>query len=223
MKLNKGTICNSSFLGVYSFTTEDYCIVPNNILKKEEEFLKKTLKTKIIKTTVNQSSLIGVYLAGIKDKIIVDKDSITEKEINTLEKEGIKIKTVSDYNALGNLIAINSNHAIVSVLLKKNTILTISKYFNVTTKQEAIAGTDVPGSALYVNNSLFVVNPNIQEKDFKNYAKSFKVPGKAQTLNYGDMFVGNDILGNNFATIVGQTTSTAELVKLDELIVEFND
>jgi translation initiation factor 6 len=223
MKLNKGTICNSPFLGVYSLTTEDYCIVPKNILKKEEDFLKKNLQTKIIKTTVNQSSLIGVYLAGMKDKIIADKDTIKENEIEILEKEGIKVKTVSDYNALGNLLAINSNYGVASILLKKETISTMNKFFNVTIEQEAVAGTDVPGSALYVNEKLFVVNPNIKETEFDDYKKKFKVLGKAQTLNYGDLFVGNDILGNNFVTIVGQSTSTAELIKLDELIVEFNE
>ncbi len=221
MKLNKGTICNSPFLGVYSFVTDDYCIVPNTILKKEEDRLKKQLDTKIIKTTINQSPLIGVYLLGLNNKIMVDKDSITPKEIEILEKEGIKIQTVTDYNALGNLVAINSNCAIVSVLLNKKTITNIEKFFNIPVKQQAIAGTDVPGSALYVNDHLFVVNPNIVEKDYKDFKKCFKVPGKAQTLNYGDVFVGNDILGNKNATIVGQSTSTAELIKLDELIVEF--
>ncbi len=223
MKLSKGTIYNSPFLGVYSFVTDDYCVVPNTILKKEEKNIQKHLKTKIIKTTINQSPLIGVYLLGNKNKIVVDEESITSKELNVLEKEGIKVKTVSDYNALGNLVAINSNHAIASILLKKKTISTISKFFNIPVKQDAIAGGDVPGSSLYVNDNLFIVNPKVSEKEYNKIEKNFKVKGKAQTLNYGDVFVANDVIGNKCATIVGHATSTVELIKLDELIVEFND
>ena len=222
MKLAKATICNSPFLGVYSLVTDDFCIVPNNILKKEEQYLQKYLNTKIIKTSVNQSPLIGVYLLGHKNKIMVDGESINSKELNILEKEGIKVKTVSDYNALGNLVAINSNYAVASFLLNKETISEINKLFNVQVKQDGLAGGDVPGSSLYVNDNLFIVNPNISEKEFEFIQKNFKVSGKAQTLNYGDVFVANDTVGNKNAQIVGRSTSTAELIKLDELIVEFD-
>ncbi len=223
MKLNKGKICNSPFLGVYSFVTDDYCIVPNNILKKEETHLKKYLKTKIIKTTINQSPLIGVYITGNKHKVVANENSITTKEIEILEKEGIKIKTVNDYNALGNLVALNSQYGIASVLLNEKTISTMKTFFNMPIKQEVLANGEVPGSSLYVNDNLFVVNPNVSEKEYNNIQKNFKVNGKAQTLNYGDMFVANDVVGNKNATIVGHMTSTAELIKLDELVVELEE
>jgi len=220
MKLNRATICNSPFLNVYSYCTEDFCIVSNNILKKEEDFIKKQLDVKIIKTQINSSPLIGVYLVGVGNKIVVDKNSISEKEITVLEKEGIKLKFVNDYNALGNLISVNKNYGFASELLKDKTIQEINKFLKIEIEKKACVDVDVPGSAIYVNDSLFLVNPNIKKKEYDYIKQKFGVKGIPITLNYGDVFVGNDCIGNSKALLVGQTTSNIEMIKVDELVVD---
>lgn len=220
MKLNRATICNSPFLNVYSYCTDKFCIVPNNILKKEETILEKYLDVKLIKTQINHSPLIGVYLTGVDNKIIADKNSIYDKEISQLEKEGIKIKLIDDYNALGNLISINKNYGFASSLLKDQTISEISKFLKINIEKKACVDVDVPGSAIYVNDSLFLVNPNIKKTEYDYLKKKFAVPGIPITLNYGDVFVGNDCIGNSKALLVGQTTSNIEMVKVDELIID---
>ena len=62
MILKKAEILSSPYLGIYSFCTDDYCLAPSNILDKESKFLEKNLNVKVIKTSINQSPLIGVYL-----------------------------------------------------------------------------------------------------------------------------------------------------------------
>jgi translation initiation factor 6 len=224
MKLLRTKINNTPYLGVYAVCTDYFCIVPSNILKKEEDVLKKNLKTKIIKTSINDSPLIGVYLLAYKDKVVVSKNSIKENEIKVLEKEGIKIKFVDEeYNALGNLISLNSNYGFASSLVSDKTISEISSFLEIPIEKKKLLSLDILGSILYVNDYLFLVNPNIDEKDFNYFKKKLKVEGVATTLNYGGLFVGNDVIANKHAVLVGDNTSNIELMKVDDVVLMFEE
>ena len=220
MNLGKAKINNVPYLGVYSVCTDDFCLVPNNILKKEEVVLEKYLKTKIIKMAISDSPLIGVYLLAHKDKIIVCKNSIKQNEIDILEKEGIKVKLIKEeYNALGNLVSFNSNYGFASELLSEKTVNEISSFFDIDVERKTLLSMDILGSNLYVNDNLFMVNPNVSEKDFNYFKKKLKVEGIATTLNYGDLFVGNDVIANKNAVLVGDATSNIELMKVDDVVL----
>ena len=223
MKLLKTKINNTPYLGVYAVCTDDFCIVPSNILKKEEELLKKSIKTKIIKMSINQSPLIGVYLLAHKNKVVVSKNSIKKNEIDILEKEGIEVKLVDEeYNALGNLIALNSHYGFASNILSNKTISEISSFFNIEIEKKNILSLDILGSALYANDYFFIVNPNISEEEFNYFKKKFKVEGIATTLNYGGLFVGNDLIANKHAVFVGDNTSNIELMKVDDIVLTYD-
>jgi len=220
MNLGKAKINNVPYLGVYSVCTDNFCLVPNNILKKEEVVLEKYLKTKIIKMAISDSPLIGVYLLAHKDKIMVCKNSIKQNEIDILEKEGIKVKLIKEeYNALGNLVSFNSNYGFASELLSEKTVNEISSFFDIDVERKTLLSMDILGSSLYVNDSLFMVNPNVSEKDFNYFKKKLKVEGVATTLNYGDLFVGNDVIANKNAVLVGDATSNIELMKVDDVVL----
>ncbi len=221
MRLIKSFICSSPYLGVNSICTDDFCLVPHNILPKEEKIISNVLNTKIIKLEINQSPLIGVYLKCVKNKIVVGEDSIYPKELEILEKEGIKVKLIKDYNALGNLLAINSKYGIASPLLSKESVKEISKFFNVPVEAKTCVGLDLPGSSLYVNDNFFLVNPSIKKTEFGELKTKFGVIGIATTLNYGDSFVGNDLISNKNAIVVGSLTSNIELMKVDEIALGF--
>ena len=78
---------------------------------------------------------------------------------------------------------------------------------------------DILGSSIYANDYLFIVNPSISEKDFKYLKERFKVEGIATTLNYGGLFVGNDVIANKNAVLVGDNTSNIELMKIDDVVL----
>jgi translation initiation factor 6 len=222
MKLNKATIYNSPFLGIYSICLDDYCIVPSTILEKEEKLISKYLDTKIIKTQINACSLIGVYLCSVGNKVAAQKDVLRPKELELLEKEGIKVKLVDeDCNAFGNLISANSNFGIYSPLLRDSTVLELNKFFNIKSEKMNLSGLDLPGSSLYTNDDLFVVSSNITTDEFNFIKDKFKVNGIATTLNYGDVFVANDIIANKKCVLVGNSTSNVELLRLDDLLGDF--
>ena len=222
MKLSRATIYNSPFLGVYAYCSKDFCIVPDAILDKEAKILENILDTKILRTSVNGCSLVGVYLAGLNNKVVVEKNSIKSRELEFLEKENIKVKLVDDYNALGNLLSLNSNFGIASPLLKKETVKDLSNFFKIDIDQKSLSDMELPGSCLHVNDNLFVVSPSISDAEFDYISKKFKVPGVATTLNYGDVFVANDIISNSNGILIGNSSSNIEILKVDGLVLDLN-
>lgn len=221
MRLDRSTICNTPFLNIYSYCTEKICIVPIAIQPKEERKIEDTLNVKVVKASINHSPLVGVYLCGAGERVIAEKNSIYPEEIELLEKEGLKVKLlVSQNNAFGNLVAMNSNYAIASQLLPEEAIKSIKSFFNIQIEQRQCIGLDLPGSSIYVNEHLFLVNPRVEPREFNYLKKMFKAPGVAITANYGDLFVGNDAIGNSQGLLVGHTTSNIEMTKIDDLIVD---
>ncbi|MFA5746108.1 MAG: hypothetical protein WCX82_03995 [archaeon] len=224
MRLDRATIYNSAFLNIYAYCTEKVCLIPHSVFPKEERKIEDILNVKVIKAAVNRSSLLGVYFAGVGEKLVIEKNSIHADEMEILEKEGLKIKTISDdNNAFGNLLAINSNYGVASPLLAVETIAEMKKFFGVEVEQKHFAGLDLPGSSIFVNDSLFLINPMVDLREFNYFKKKFGVPGKAITTNYGDVFVGNDVIGNKNGMLVGETTSNIEMTKIDELVLDIKE
>jgi len=221
MKFDRSTIYNSSFLNIHSYCTEKICIVSNNILPREEKKIEEVLDVKVIKSQINRSALIGIYLGGYGDKIAVEKNSIYPEELELLEKEGIKVKILENCdNALGNLLAINSNYGFASPLISQEMVKDLEKFFKVTIERKPCVDLDLPGSSIFVNDSMFLINPRVDVKEFNYIKKMFKVPGIAITTNYGDVFVGNDAIGNKKGLLVGELTSNVEMTKIDDLVLD---
>jgi len=113
------------------------------------------------------------------------------------------------HTALGNLIAMNDKGIIAAPLLSEDL------------KQEGmkIAGTDLVGSATYVNNKAFITHRDAEETEVKHLEKVFKVPGGIGTVNMGDPFVKSAIIGNKKGLIVSMPTSGPELNRIDDIFI----
>ena len=82
--------------------------------------------------------------------------------------------------------------------------------------QTTIGGSDLIGSLCVASNKGFIVSPSVTKKEFKIIEKALKVKGTSATANYGDKFVGNSVIANSKAVIVGSLTSGHELNRIDE-------
>ncbi len=215
MHFLKKNLNGSPFVGVFCATSDDFTIVPPTISKKEELEVKNTLETKILKITLANSSLIGVLGVMFGKKIVVP-EIIEKKEKIFLEEHGLEVKQIHESSAFGNLVALNEHGGIASTLLKKTTVDEMEKFFDLKIHQKDIAGSNIVGACIRVNNTGFVANPRIDEQEFEFLEKTFKVKGFLTTANYGDKFVGNDMVINNKGVLIGPITTTHEMARIDE-------
>jgi len=76
--------------------------------------------------------------------------------------------------------------------------------------------TELIGSSIVASDKGFIVNPEISQEEFSNLSSLFGVKRKATTANYGDIFVGNDVIANSNAVFVGSYTTAKEIMHIDE-------
>jgi len=202
-------------VAIFSVVTDEFVLVPHSILPKEIKVVEKELEVRVIKANIGSTSLLGVLAKGLGNKIIVS-NIIEDSEIKALEKEGIEVLKLNGFSSTGNLIAMNQNGGIASPLISEKSQKEIENFLGIKFKKMLIAGTDLPGAAITVTNKGFIAHPNITEKDFSLLKSTFKVNGSATTANYGDLFVGNSVIGNSKGVLAGNLTSGIELSKIDE-------
>jgi translation initiation factor 6 len=216
MRVDKGTINASPFVGVFAVVTEKVALLPYNILPKEENKFKDLFDVELIKTKLADSSLIGVMCAGIKDKFVVS-ELVLDSEIRALEQIGLHAKRIEGLTAIGNLIRVNEKGGIASRVLTKEQLVEIESFLKIKLAVARVASLDVVGSAIVATNNGFIVHPDVTKDEFTLLKRCFDAEGVATTLNYGDKFVGNDAVANTRAMLLGNRTTAFELLRVHDI------
>ncbi len=215
MKIKKKSLKGSPFIGIFACITEKTGLFPLQLDKTEIKELEDFFEIEIIQTSIANSSLIGSFVKG-NSKGFIAGETTEQTEIDFISDKGIKIQKINGLTAIGNLMAVNDFGGIASPLIEKKTFNEIQKIFNVPFKQIKIADSEVVGSCIALTNNGFIVHPEIKEKELKEIETLLKVKGNPSTANYGDVFVANDLLANSKGVLIGEYTSNAEMLMIDE-------
>jgi translation initiation factor 6 len=215
MEILRKRIHGSPYVGVFSIVTEQLALFSYDANAKELEGIKDALDVELLQCKIAGSGLLGVFSTGIGKKILVPEIA-EDSEIKNLENLGMKVKKLSGYTAIGNLVAMNQNAVLVSRSVDRKTRDEIGKFLNIEVFENPVKEFDLPGSFMRVTDMGFIAHPDIQEREFKALEKIFRVNGSATTANFGDSFVGNCVVANSHAAIVGGNTSGYELLRIDE-------
>ncbi len=199
----------SSEIGVFSKSNNEITIVPPTSTENYRKKIKETLKTEIVETTICNSNLIGVFTA-MNDKRIILPSTIMEHEKETLENYFEEIEVIdTKYTAIGNLVAMNNNGIATSKFLKEK----------VEAPTLEIAGTTLVGSTVFATDKGFLAHRNTKEKEIEKLEETYEVEGKIGTVNFGDPYIKNGIIGNNEGILVGKETTGPEINRIDEVFV----
>ncbi len=217
MKIESLKIRNSPNIGLFLLATDEFCLIPPELREKDKEMIRNTLKVDLVETTMAGTSLIGLFAAGNSKGVVVPY-IVYEDELEALKEAGIKVEIVFDtFTALGNLIAVNDNGAIVSPLLRERSVDKIASFLKVDVTQRKVAELDVVGAALSVSNKGFLAHP-WAEGELEIIQEILGVEGKTTTVNGGDPFVGTGVVMNSNGIIVGEGTTPVELFTIHELL-----
>ena len=114
-KFSKSSFMGDPNVGLYGFATDKYCLLGINPHKIVLENLIKTIGLKPKITTIAGTELLGLFVVGNSNGIIVPK-IIEDDELKKLKKYlDINIEVLrSKETALGNIILCNDNGCIIS-------------------------------------------------------------------------------------------------------------
>ncbi|MBI5554139.1 MAG: translation initiation factor IF-6 [Candidatus Diapherotrites archaeon] len=213
MEFFKKNMEGSPYLGIFSSLSDQFLLLPHG---QSHEFTRMASRLHVhrVETTLAASTLIGIYAKTLGDKTLISYLA-QPHEIKHLQSEGLNVKTIESL-ALGNLIALNDSGGIASKTLSATQVKQISEFFEVPFIQSDIAQSPLVGSALCVSNKGFIVHPQVSEKELALLEKTFQVRGSPATANYGDRFVANSVIANQYGVITGELTTGFELARIDE-------
>jgi translation initiation factor 6 len=205
----------SSNIGAFCRVTDDWILQgPSNDATTKS--LNQIFEKEPIRTTIGQSTLIGILTVGNKNGLLVPH-TVLDEELEALQELGIPITPLkSKLTALGNLILTNDHAALVSPAFSKSEQQTIRDALNVEVKASRIAGSDLAGSFCVVTNNGLLAHIGVSEEELNWLGSFFSVETDIGTINRGVPYVSIGLLATLKAAAAGFETTGPELMRITE-------
>lgn len=214
------TIYGNSFIGLYGRTNDRYTLVGRTVPEKFEKYA-GTFGTEIVRVSLGDSDLIGVFSAANNNGIVVSAVTTDEElaELKRLVGSGMAVgRLESKFTAVGNNIAVNDNGAIVNPRMPDGDIKIIADVLGVEVVKASVAGYATAGAALLAANAGFIAHPGASEEELGRISDILKVRGGIGTANGGVPFVPLAVIANRRGFLSGELTTGYELHRLAECL-----
>lgn len=224
MSILKYQLFGKNSVGVYLTVNNIFGLYPSSLLNFASKKIKSTFKESFFPISINNSTLLGVYLASNKYGIIVPH-IVREDELNNLTKFALSMK--DDYqigiinsidNAFGNLILCNDKGAIISSLLKdfKDEI---ESFLNVECQIFDFADNYLPGSIGLANNNGCVVHPLTSDEEVEQISSILRVSEiDVSTVNRGIPYLSSGAVVNDDSGIFGLACTGPEMMRMTDIL-----
>ncbi|MDE1825873.1 MAG: translation initiation factor IF-6 [Candidatus Micrarchaeota archaeon] len=204
------------FIGAFGVATDKFAIVTQNISKGKEQMLRDALGVEIVKATIDNSHLVGIYVACNSSGILLPVTS-EHSEIERIKEQikGMEVEVLkTDMNALRNNILANDRIAVLNPEYTQKEEKMIADVLRVETVRRDIGGFNTVGANNILTNKGAVLNNRVNEDEKKELEELFKVEAEQSTANLGSLAIGLSVLANSSGVAVGGKTTGFELARI---------
>ena len=219
MNIEKISIFSNENIGIFTFTNDKYTLVPPGLERDLKEKIAETLKTEIIETTVSKSVLIGLFVNGNNNVILlprtIDDDELTKlkTELKDVRVEVLNIKP----NALGNTMLLNDNGGLLFIELTEAEVKEIVSALQMdNVRKGTIANVVAVGSAGVVTDFGGLVHADASQDEVVDLEKLFKTKIEIGTVNFGNAYVKTGLVVNRNGILVGSETTGPEILRIQQ-------
>ncbi|MBI3190668.1 translation initiation factor IF-6 [archaeon] len=199
-------------IGLYGFATDKYCLVGVNNKK-----IKPVVGVPVFVCRILNLDFAGIFVAGNSEGIIIN-DTVEEYEGYKLKAHFSKILVLkTKYTAIGNLVMMNDNGAIVSPLLKKHR-KAISEFFNIPCESTTIAKQNIIGNLGVATNRGCLVHPKIRKNEKEIIERVLGVKSDIGTVSFGSPYPRAGIIANSHGFVVSEMSSGPEMGRVTEAL-----
>lgn len=223
MTIIKTRIFGGSLIGVFMEANNKFLLYPPSLKRQKLSNFRSTFDNDFFPFTLNNSILLGVYIASNKYGVILPNIITTDEKSDLrgfLDKidSSIEMGQLNSLdNAFGNLILCNDNGAIISSLLK-NYKKQIEDILNVETVVFDFAGTYLPGSVGLANNKGCLVHPLSSDDEIDFISSVLKVNTDVSTINRGIPYLASGAIVNDTNGAFGEFSTGPELARLTNVL-----
>ncbi len=215
--MQKLLIYGSSNIGVYSFVSEEISLLPPDCPQKVVEAFREVLGTEVLRVSVCNSPLLGVFVAGNSNGLLLPRYALAHEVELLKESIGgeLNVEILSSRkSAVGNLILANDKAAVVSPLLEKKYSKLVEDVLGVEVVVRGIGGSPLVGSIAHVTNKGLLVFPLASDEELRELSEIFRVVADVGTVNRGSIFIRTGLVANSRGAIVGYDTTGPELMRI---------
>lgn len=216
--MKRTTYFGNPWIGMFMKTNDRTTMLPIDSMKKLDDVVAKNLKTEIVRVSVDDSNLLGIYFAMNSNGIVVP-NVMRENEIAVLRKCGLNVCVSQEkHNAHGNNIAVNDKGGIINPYVSRKEAKAMEDVLGIELVPMSVAGYSTVGSSCIATNTGFLAHYRTGEEEMKDIKEALKVEGSKGTANTGIGFVSYGVVVNRNGYIAGETTTAFELGRLEEAL-----
>jgi translation initiation factor 6 len=201
-------------LGLYGLATDKYALVGVPGVAKK---IRATLGVPVYFLPILNTNLAGIFVAGNSHGIIISKHLRDYGDVHRLKQHFDSILVLkTKYTALGNLVLMNDNGAIISPLLKKNKA-EIRRETGINCEISTIAKQRMTGSLGLATNKGCLLHPKARKHEQRIIEDILGVSSDIGTVNFGSPYPRSGMLANSSGVVVSERTSGPELGRIAEV------
>lgn len=218
LKVLKTNFRGNPTVGLYIYVTDSYCLVGPEVPESEYEELQRVFGVPVHKFTVAGTGLLGVFLAGTSDTVLIPGISF-DTETNLLDKLNINYKVIDTiFTALGNNILCNDKGCLISEEFPEKDKQQIDTALGMKSKYFKIDEITVVGSCAVATNTGCVCHKAAKEFEEQMIAETLHVPVTKGTVNLGNPYIKAGMAANKNGMIVGDLSGGPEIVNAEEAL-----
>ncbi len=205
-------------IGLYGFCTDTYALIGKEVSPDLAQEISKALKVPVHRITIAGTSLIGVFVAGNKNGLLVPS-IIFDYELEALKKLKLPFHILDTHlTCLGNNILCNDQGALINPDFSQQEMHFIQKALNVPTQKVNLVGLDNVGSLATLNKKGILVHMDASKEDVTLLKKVFGVPAFPGTVNMGNPYIKAGLLCNDEGYVVGEQSGGPEMVYVEQCL-----
>jgi len=199
-------------IGLYVFSTDKYVLVGKEIKDSDVEELKRVLNVPVHQITIAGTSLLGVFIAGNEDIILVPFITF-DSELEKLKELNIKFEVFqTNFTCLGNNMIFNDKGCLVSKEFSDKEVERLRTLLDMPVRKINIADTSTPGASIVINGEKAIIHRDATPAQVEEVEKILQVITTPTTINLGVPYVKSGIICNKFGLAIGEASGPAEIM-----------
>ena len=206
-------VYRSPNIGVFLKVNDRHILVPKGLAQTKKEKLEGSLGVTAVPASIGESRLLGPLISMNGNGMLVSRLA-EQNEIQELTSAtGLNVARLeSKFTAVGNLVAANDGHALVSPILEPKAVTQVKDILGADVERVPIKEYTQVGALIVATNSGAAVYPGLEEDEVAKLGGLLGVEAYPTSVNRGVPYVASGIVANSRNAVVGTQTTGPELV-----------
>lgn len=203
-------------IGMHMFANDKFCLIGPEVKKEIITQIEEVLQVPIYKVTTLATNLIGVFVAGNNEMLIIPElYDYEEKEFKKIcEAHEVDLHIISEkQNTFGNNLCLGEDKIIVNGSYNKSFLQGLADTTQLNVVPLENKEFNSAGAIVKQIKGKFFVSQEVNEEEVQEFINEITDVG---TVNGGSNFVSSGIIGNSHGLLLGSASTTIEIQKIVE-------